>query len=149
MSTSIRQHAAAFRRALEAVAPGSCASALRQFPLGSCGDVTDLLGTYLGEKGAGEFDYILGEKRRPEKRGGYLSHAWLERDGLIVDITADQFPEVSEPVIVTSASPWHRSFSTRRLRPADFRTGGSPEMHLLKEAYARITSLTDAGQLAG
>lgn len=37
------------------------------------------------------------------------SHVWLEVDGTIVDITADQFPSVEDPVIVaeTKRSPFH------------------------------------------
>ncbi len=36
-----------------------------------------------------------------------LTHAWVERYGLIVDITADQFPDVSEPVVLTTNRTWH------------------------------------------
>ena len=33
---------------------------------------------------------------------------WLERDGIIVDITADQFSgEISNPVLVTNDHSWH------------------------------------------
>lgn len=39
------------------------------------------------------------------------THAWIERDGIIVDITADQFCGVSEPVTVTTEREWYERFS--------------------------------------
>jgi len=38
------------------------------------------------------------------------SHAWLELDGFIVDVTADQFPDASQPVVVTRDRSWHKQF---------------------------------------
>lgn len=78
---------------------------LDSFPDGTCGDVSPLLGEYLYESGLGEWQYRVGW------RNG-RSHAWIECDGLIVDITADQFDEVDDPVIVTTNSPWHQGFET-------------------------------------
>lgn len=141
---AIRSQALAFRRALERVAPESKAVALGQFPRGSCGDVTDLLGTYLQEKHGFEFDYVVGESCRPEEQGGWFSHAWLQCDSLIIDITADQFPDVSESVIITRDSAWHRTFERRRLRVADFRRGGSCEMAELRKLYEKAARLADA-----
>lgn len=42
------------------------------------------------------------------------SHAWLERDGVIVDITADQFDEGLPPVLVVEVSVWHDAFADGR-----------------------------------
>lgn len=38
------------------------------------------------------------------------SHAWLERGSWIVDITADQFPDVTESVIVTQDRDWYNRY---------------------------------------
>ena len=38
------------------------------------------------------------------------SHFWLEHEGLIVDISADQYPEIEQPVIVTTDRSWHDGF---------------------------------------
>lgn len=43
-------------------------------------------GRLLEHRGIGEFFYVCGMKDG-------ASHAWLEVDGLIVDITGDQFPD--------------------------------------------------------
>jgi hypothetical protein len=88
-------------------------SALPSFPLGWCGTVCDLLEEHLRREGLGTFESICGERRHP-----YQSHAWLTRDGLIVDITADQFAgEHQRPVIVTYHSPWHATWAQRPPRP--------------------------------
>jgi hypothetical protein len=50
-------------------------------------------------------------------RGG-ATRACIEPEGLIVDITADQFADVDEPVIVTTVSTWHDTFSPMHPRPA-------------------------------
>ena len=56
---SIRDDASKFRRAIE-----QCKQKLgvsfEQFPLGSCGDVADLLGQFLQDQGYGEFRYVCG-----------------------------------------------------------------------------------------
>lgn len=139
----IRQRAQAFRRALERVAPQSAASALQQFPHGSCGDVSELLGTYLRERNFGDFDYVWAQKYRTGDGGGYMSHAWLQQGDLIIDITADQFPEMSEPVIVGVETAWHRSFERWGRRTADFRTSGSFELLDLAAAYRQAAELAD------
>ena len=99
---NVRAAATRFRRALEA--GGLKSVTFQKFPRGACGDSSELLGHYLAECGLGEWRY----------RGGMLdqqSHGWIEQDGLIVDITADQFADVAEPVIVTRRSPWHERWS--------------------------------------
>jgi hypothetical protein len=78
---------------------------MQSFPRGACGDASILLGEYLHRQGQDVLDYVAGERE-----SDLYSHAWLEKDGLIVDITADQFEGVSEPVIVTYDRTWHQQF---------------------------------------
>jgi hypothetical protein len=75
------------------------------FPRGACGDSALMLGQYLFESGLGKWQYRSG------MRDGY-THAWIDQDGLIVDITADQFDEISEPVIVARRSAWYQTFTS-------------------------------------
>ena len=42
------------------------------------------------------------------------SHHWLEHEEIIIDITADQFPMVKEPVIVKRISPFHDHYTQKR-----------------------------------
>jgi hypothetical protein len=116
----IRRVASAFRKGLEAARwPNH-----EEFPTGCCGNASDMLGVYLKSRGLGDFDYIGGGKQSPRAVDGeiimhYQSHAWLKQGRIIVDITADQFPEVQEEVIVTTRSAWHRQWSIEgKPRPA-------------------------------
>ena len=47
-------------------------------------------------------------------------HAWLQRDNLTVDITADQFPDQPQSVIVALNSDWHKTFECDHEDVADF-----------------------------
>jgi hypothetical protein len=97
---AVRDAAARFRTALE---QGSLRlRSLADFPNGSCGDASELLGQYLSDSGLGMWSYRRGTQSDP-----LLTHAWVERDALIADITADQFPDMSEPVLVTTDRIWH------------------------------------------
>ncbi|WP_010322926.1 hypothetical protein [Marinobacterium stanieri] len=84
----------------------------RSFPRGACGYMTHMLGAYLHDQGLGVFEYIGGE-RGFAINDTWSTHAWLCGDGVIVDITADQFEDVDEPVIVTRKSKWHEKFRTK------------------------------------
>jgi hypothetical protein len=97
---AVRDAATRFRTALE---QGSLRlRSLADFPNGSCGDASELLGQYLSDSGLGTWSYRSGTQSDP-----FLTHAWVERNGLIVDITADQFPDISEPVLLTTGRTWH------------------------------------------
>jgi hypothetical protein len=61
-----------------------------------------MLGQYLIHSGLSAWNYCYGID--PDSLS---SHAWIERGGLIVDITADQFADISERVIVTTDATWH------------------------------------------
>ena len=86
---------------------------MKSFPEGACSEACTLFGIYLSEK--------LGIKPLAE-RGGHIeedsawygSHHWLEHKEIIIDIAADQFPMVKEPVIVTRISPFHDRYAQKR-----------------------------------
>lgn len=105
---SIAWAATTFRHALETMARADVPS-LVTFPRGACGDASPLLGQYLTDLGFGDWNYVSG--RRPLGHG-VETHGWIEQEGLIVDITADQFPEITDAVVVTLDRTWHDSFGT-------------------------------------
>jgi hypothetical protein len=116
-----------------------------KFPRGSCGDAALLLGTYLIEQGFGVFAYITGGRgRRSPEPDTWQSHAWLRQGDVIVDVTADQFPEVTEAVIVTTTSPWHATFTQQSLGAADFRRYDESTRCVLGNAYRRILDAAEA-----
>jgi hypothetical protein len=138
----LRAIVARFRHALETHGPRSGSPALRHFPRDSCADAVLLLGAYLADRGLGPFDAVGGDFEDPST-GVRYSHAWLERDDVIVDITADQFPGISEAVIVTRDRVWHSRFHTTNRGVADFRGYGSQTRAELGQVYERIRETID------
>jgi hypothetical protein len=115
--------ASQFRAAIERCDRKRLTTCMESFPRGSCGDATMLLGTYFIEKGLGTFDHALGYLQNGSPQGRQ-SHAWLEADDVIVDITADQFPEIDQNVIVSRNSDWHAALERDDMRQqlaADYR----------------------------
>lgn len=75
-----------------------------RYPRGSCGHCAELLAFHLNQRFGIVPDYVCavfyGEDGTRE-----TSHAWIEWNGLIVDISGDQFGW--PPVIVSRHSPQH------------------------------------------
>jgi hypothetical protein len=112
--------------------------AFEEFPKGSCGDATLLLGTLLKDRGLGTFTYALGTRNG---KNGRHSHAWLEAGDVVVDITADQFPEIDQRVIVAENSAWHASFQREEEeKPADYRIYDPHTVAVLGSAYSAVLS---------
>lgn len=96
----IRVFTMRFRNAIFACA-SEAIPLLSGFPRNRCDHASRLLSLFLTDRRLGRFDEITGVHRTGER------HVWLQNQDLIVDITADQFSEVSEKIIVTTKSPWH------------------------------------------
>lgn len=75
-----------------------------EFPGGWCDACSKVLGTLLTELGVDSLIRVVGIRGEHD----LPFHVWLQRQGLVIDITADQFKEnFSSPVVVTTDSPWH------------------------------------------
>jgi hypothetical protein len=133
---TLRTLATRFRHAIRATDPSEVDPEVRfivaAFPKGVCGAVCFLLGHYLRENGFPGAEYVNGIRRADGE-----SHAWIETDGIIVDITSDQFAEIADEVVVTRDTTWHREFcDLPGRRPADFLIYGAGSPHGL--AYGPI-----------
>ena len=133
----VRSLAHVFRKAI-IDSNGADLISFDDFPTGSCGDASILLGEYLYELGHGEWTYRSGFREV-----GVQSHAWIERNGWLLDITADQFDEISESVWLTRDRSWHEQFlyapedeHIARLHIWDEHT-----RQMLTEAYERIMAV--------
>lgn len=86
---------------------------LRNFPMQSCDVASLLLAYYLRDLGFTDIERICG------LRNGE-THVWLESGGCIIDITADQFPEIGAPITVVEAKEqsWHSLFVVQSRVPA-------------------------------
>ncbi len=140
--TLIRKLAEEFRRAILACDQDRLPIGLQNFPHGSCGDVSLLFAKRLEQAGLGPTDYVCGW--RTDARGERWSHGWLEQDGLIIDITLDQFHDAPAPVLVTADRAWHAArFDVDKSQchsPADFERYDEDTREMFGDAYALITA---------
>lgn len=89
----IKELAVRFRNAIDAAkAAGEFDKDLsfNKFPRACCGDASNLLGEYLLENGIDSY-YVCGTCYFDNCEEETQAHAWIQIDGLIVDITGDQF----------------------------------------------------------
>lgn len=129
----------AVRMAIEACKPDELP--WRIFPKGACGDTCLVLGQILHEAGFKSAEYVCGNKYRDDRKP--YSHAWLRYDGLIIDITADQFPEVGSKVIVTCESEWHKGWEESRPESGVLQDYGVANVQHLWELYSVVKSQLD------
>jgi hypothetical protein len=120
-----------FRRAIEECDKTCLPASFHSFPNGSCDDASLILAHYLKEKGFGEFEYVLGYRMGK-------SHAWLKQNEIIIDITADQFMDNNEKVIVTINSNWHDEFKGKVQNVIDFNIYDEKAKTIFISAYYEI-----------
>jgi len=75
---------------------------LPQFPTGCCAWAARMIGYYLTEKYKLKPFHVCASRSTPD--GPDIGHEWVEINGTIIDITADQFQDQSQPVIVSENS---------------------------------------------
>ena len=145
---TIRSVAESLRTQIISVSPEARPISLRHFPRGSCGDAVDMLATRLAGSPGRSLEYVFGKRVTDD---GIEIHAWLQVDGFIVDITADQFDEVDDAVIVKRSSDWHSRWGTRILREAglDHVVGRSGmQLRAFLERLANASTTTSSPALA-
>lgn len=87
-----------------------------KYPIGCCGDASDLLGQYLLDHGI-HCKYVCGTHCTRDSPSNKQSHAWLLLDdGRIVDISGDQFKyndmylNYDKPIYVGEMDTFHKLF---------------------------------------
>lgn len=117
LQNRIRIIAQVTRKAIENYPKAKRDTGLQSFPNGACGHASAILGQCLKDFLDIEFDYVAGKFKEKEN---FPSHAWLQNEDFIVDITADQFEDIDIKVWVTSKSKWHQDLEGKRLHAATF-----------------------------
>ena len=136
----VRHAAVRFRSAIEA--DERLPVPMAGFPAGACGPASELLGQYLLDCGLGTWSYIMGFRQAD----GW-THAWVESDGVIVDITADQFDDIADGVIVTPDREWHDREFPKASRPRPANRSFFFERHdeaQMNATYERLRAAADA-----
>ena len=92
-----------FRRAIDIAGPEPWRAKGIEFPLGACGHAAELLAYHLKRRFGIAAQLVCQDAKGVGGwRGG---HAWLEWNGITIDITGDQFGWA--PVIVTRTPEFH------------------------------------------
>ncbi len=96
-----------------------------QFPLDCCKATAFMFGHHLSATvRRAELTYVWGQR-------GQDTHGWLQHNGYIIDLTADQFEDEGRPVVVekVNASPFHDSFKPHRICAFDLNAGHNFERY--------------------
>jgi hypothetical protein len=99
---------AEFRTAAERVARDTEHPVFRGFPGGCCKLTSFMLTRFLNDRGFGKAIYVWGDPAT--KPGESDTHGRLHLNGLLIDVTGDQFPGRPGSVFIGAESSWHRQF---------------------------------------
>lgn len=91
-----------FRKAILSFKNGELGFIFDRFPAGCCGNTSLMLGAYLYHYYNIDCEYVCGVHKTQ-------SHAWLEVDNIIIDITSDQFKS-GVPVFVGKKNKFYKKF---------------------------------------
>lgn len=89
-------------------------SLFETFPKGTCGNVSDLLGIWLSQQNAVGIQCVSGSRFT---KGALQTHAWLEVDDTVIDITSDQFQDGLGPVYFGERCQFYESFKSQQKIP--------------------------------
>ena len=137
----LAHQAALLRLAIEECQLERHLQVMATFPSGCCRPTSQLLAKYLvTEAKIPMVSFVSGQRTHSGGGKGWESHVWVTAGGHIVDITADQYPEVSETVLVTDDPSWHDTFTTQRQLPyGEMMTfPGRPESRAFERMYKTI-----------
>lgn len=100
---NLRRIAQSFRDAIDAAkANKEPAVFFQKFPSGQCGHTTEMLAKYLASKGYTQMIYESGVYHWEDFEWNVdhepNQHTWLMVEGLVIDITGDQFKYYDEPL---------------------------------------------------
>jgi hypothetical protein len=101
---------------------------LRNFPKGACGCVSELLGRYLEEQ------YQVSPLCVSAELNDLSTHAWLQINDVIIDLTADQFSQ--PPIIVSDSSAWHGNLKCEPPMPVCPQSGWHAYPHATWDAFS-------------
>lgn len=109
-----------FRNAIErAKNEGESSYYFSRFPVGQCGTTSDMLSQYLIDNGIENIEYVNGTYYSEDPEN-WQAHTWLLVDGLVIDITCDQFKfhapplRCDVPVYIGPVSDYYCQFKISR-----------------------------------
>lgn len=130
-----------FRKAIEdAKANNELGVFFREFPVGQCGNTSDMLAQYLIDNGIGPITYVNGTYYG-DGWDDRWAHTWLVVNGLVIDITGDQFKYHKEPL--SYDVPVYIGPMTDFYRLFEIGPGGECEHFGLEKQWSHYQKLKD------
>ncbi|MDX9712580.1 MAG: hypothetical protein RBT56_08655 [Ignavibacteriaceae bacterium] len=80
------------------------------FPDSACAEISTVLGIVLTQMHNVTPLVEIVAQIENDKKEWYGTHHWLEHNGIIIDITADQFEMIKDKVIVSDDSQFHKEY---------------------------------------
>ena len=105
-----------------------------EFPKDKCMIAARLVGDYLHQ----QLDIPLKRIQIATNSRRIGRHAWTMLDEIIIDITADQFDDCSEQVIVSRKSAWHRTWSQPEFEDHELSVGNDFADQVWSDLYQYI-----------
>lgn len=103
-------------------------SIFKDFPFGCCRDSSLLIGLFLTEKGFENINYC-----RTAFDNDLESHTWLEYKNYIIDITANQFGDKYEKVIVKPNLKRNKIYGKSKSEPFSLEIAGMDLLRILED----------------
>ena len=128
---------AEFRAALDQINWATMPIGFKNFPSGTCGDISDILAEHLYLQGIENIEYVCGKNENG-------THAWLEIDGFAVDVTADQFDGITDRFLIQSPKIWHSIFEERDRRTAGYKNMHGPAISVIMQVHNEINRQLNA-----
>ena len=134
----MRGDLAKIRSAFERIDKSNLPITFKNFPRGACGDTCEVLAEILKELGYGKFQYVTGRRENGN------SHAWLQQKNLVIDITADQFEEISTPIYIGPLNSWYQEFEVQQDHEAGYNRLDTHSKAELSSVHLKITAELNA-----
>ena len=134
---NLTKAATTFRLLIENTDRSKLTVDFENFPVRSGVGASILLAQYLIDLGYGIPTYVRGELYGPTP----WAHAWIELDGIILDIAFDGLFADQPPVIVTEDSYWHEIFKRLDENPVALHVFNKRNASMFQAAYHEIIGL--------
>lgn len=88
---------------------------------GGCLPLSEFLGSWIDNKGIEGLQVVIGKRKKLQRidESEEESHAWLEYEDYIIDVTGDQFTDFNEKVFVSIDRTFHNKFEIVEKRSLD------------------------------
>lgn len=140
LDRELEEIACNFRRAIEAAKKNHERGIFfDKFPVGQCGNTSDILAQYLIDNKIGPVTYVNGTYYYDDDSHNRNAHTWLFVRNNVIDITGDQFKDYGLPLF--NDIPVYVGAMTDYYKLFEIGPGGKYEHHGLQTQWSNYSEL--------